>query len=342
MGGGPNACRATFPKPVSERSQVVRYMDMMEVDKIITHSGIFHADEVFACALARLYWGLNVPIVRTRDTAAIETAKTDPRILLLDVGESYDPHLLNFDHHGRPKQNRPQAAHKWTIPYATFGLLWSHCADIVALDVWKEIDDGLVAAVDAADHGIRCVGPNFGISSVISQLNPNWINSAPPDAFNQAFVMALEMAIRVLKNNMNAVTASLDAASMISAALADKDRHPGLVVLDRYMPLKNFDWHKKPTIFYAIYPNLQQTGWCIRCIEDKRGPRLLLPETWRGLHGPALVIASGCAEAEYTDNSGRLMEVKTKASAVHIARSIVQLQLRDEKPATPKEELVST
>ena len=54
--------------------------------KIITHSGSYHADDVFAVATLTLLLGLNkVEIVRTRDRDTIETGD-----YVVDVGGEYD------------------------------------------------------------------------------------------------------------------------------------------------------------------------------------------------------------------------------------------------------------
>jgi len=63
---------------------------------IITHSGQFHADEIFACALL-LELVEEMPILRTRDIndSMLENSLT----YVIDVGGQYDAGSLNFDHH---------------------------------------------------------------------------------------------------------------------------------------------------------------------------------------------------------------------------------------------------
>lgn len=71
--------------------------------KIITHSGSFHVDEIFAIALlARFYFGkpvLNLNIERTRDPQLLEGYTKDQNIFVIDLGGKYEPQNLNFDHH---------------------------------------------------------------------------------------------------------------------------------------------------------------------------------------------------------------------------------------------------
>ena len=68
----------------------------MHIKKIITHDGIFHADEVFAIALVHEFYGV---IAFTRDRFVHMTELEDSNIMILDQGRKYEPNKLNFDHH---------------------------------------------------------------------------------------------------------------------------------------------------------------------------------------------------------------------------------------------------
>ena len=62
--------------------------------KVITHSGNFHTDEVFACAVLSLLYDGAIEIVRTRDPEVWVTGD-----YVVDVGNEYDPARGRFDHH---------------------------------------------------------------------------------------------------------------------------------------------------------------------------------------------------------------------------------------------------
>src|SRR4051795_4982893 len=82
--------------------------------KVATHSGSFHADDVFALATLGLL-GDPLEVVRTRDPKVM--AACDARI---DVGFRSDPATGDFDHHQREGAGaRPNG-----IRYASFGLVW--------------------------------------------------------------------------------------------------------------------------------------------------------------------------------------------------------------------------
>ncbi len=65
---------------------------MKEVQKIGTHDGAFHCDEVLACAMLKhLPQFKDAEIVRTRDQS-----KLDQCDIVVDVGGTYDPAKHRF------------------------------------------------------------------------------------------------------------------------------------------------------------------------------------------------------------------------------------------------------
>lgn len=65
--------------------------------RVITHDGVFHADDVVAVAIATLALQY-VKVVRTRNTEVLEAGKTACAVLL-DVRGEYDPARGLYDHH---------------------------------------------------------------------------------------------------------------------------------------------------------------------------------------------------------------------------------------------------
>jgi uncharacterized UPF0160 family protein len=63
---------------------------------IITHSGTFHADEVFAISILKFLFG-HFDIQRTNEVPS--KYLEDKNIFVLDIGREYNPEFLNFDHH---------------------------------------------------------------------------------------------------------------------------------------------------------------------------------------------------------------------------------------------------
>jgi hypothetical protein len=70
-------------------------LKMPEVKSIVTHPGPAHRDDVLATAIALSIEG-DVSVHRRTPT---EEELNSPNVLILDVGERYEPELNNFDHH---------------------------------------------------------------------------------------------------------------------------------------------------------------------------------------------------------------------------------------------------
>jgi uncharacterized UPF0160 family protein len=86
---------------------------------LVTHSGRFHCDDVFAYAIFRLSLGLTEAgrdhtVIRTREPAVIKAAN-----IAWDVGLVFDPQAGRFDHHQRGAPLRPDGT-----PYSAAGLIW--------------------------------------------------------------------------------------------------------------------------------------------------------------------------------------------------------------------------
>ncbi|MFO8069692.1 MAG: MYG1 family protein [Alkalibacterium sp.] len=74
----------------------------MYIKKIVTHSGMHHADELLAITMVRKF-------VKHADKADIERVSEVPEkylknkeVIVIDVGRSYNAELHNFDHHHDP------------------------------------------------------------------------------------------------------------------------------------------------------------------------------------------------------------------------------------------------
>ena len=90
---------------------------------IITHSGVFHADEVMAIAMIMEMYNGEDEVHRMREVEAWHLEKEG--VWVVDIGGDYAPNLRNFDHHQREgagsRENR--------IPYASAGLILKYLKD---------------------------------------------------------------------------------------------------------------------------------------------------------------------------------------------------------------------
>lgn len=110
--------------------------------KLITHNGTFHADEVFAIAILEKLIGKPLEITRTRDAQVLEAGVKNTDVFVVDVGLAYEPEKFNFDHH--QDRNMKSAA----------GLVWQHFGAEVcggSSDAAMLVQEAIIDLVDQTD-----------------------------------------------------------------------------------------------------------------------------------------------------------------------------------------------
>ena len=264
--------------------------------KVATHSGSFHADDVFALAALSLL-GEPLEVVRTRDPDAMTAC--DARI---DVGFRSDPATGDFDHHQREGAGeRPNG-----IRYASFGLVWREygarlCDGDAA--VAERVDRSLVQAVDANDTGQALAEPVLDgvrpmtVSGVIGSLNPTWEEDLTPEDERARFDEAVALAARILEREIASAAAAQRAVRLVSDAIASA-ADPRVVALDRDVPWKEVVVSTAPDALFVVYPKRQ--GWGLEAVPRVLGSfenRRDLPAEWAGLDGPELAALTGVEDA---------------------------------------------
>ena len=128
------------------------------IHKIITHNGIFHADDVMSVALLHECISSEIPIERKRNISF--DGFTNPNVWLVDVGGQYDALFNNFDHHQDS-----------TLPAACMiVLLELRNKDIIS----EDMKDELFGNIHSISH-IDCNGPlnmeGFQFNTLIKSFN---------------------------------------------------------------------------------------------------------------------------------------------------------------------------
>lgn len=181
--------------------------DEQRIEKIITHEGIFHTDEVFGEAILKDLFPESMELkaggkidfvkyIRTRDKGIVEKAKESGTTMVIDIGGEDDFERFNMDHH----QPGGAGARENGVEYATAGLVWKNFGKdwIKYVDVysrhlemtsdeidtvWDMIDQNYVQYIDANDTGqmesITCTlvdgtemaGKSFSLAEVIRLYN---------------------------------------------------------------------------------------------------------------------------------------------------------------------------
>jgi uncharacterized UPF0160 family protein len=306
---------------------------------LVTHSGRFHCDEVFAYAVLRLALGLRQrgqdhTLLRTRDPRLIESGT-----IVWDVGTRFDPAHNRFDHHQRGAPTRPDGT-----PFSAAGLVWQVYGEgaVAALlgigapagmaaAIAKELDESVLRRIDELDNGVSPHGPvqddGLGLGRLIGDFNPTWDSPAAsgPHAGEMGFMEAADFAAGVLRRRVDMLRARHLAEGQVLAAHAAGD-DPRILVLKQGMPWKNSVFTHALPVIYCISP-ASNGNWMVDTMPPEKesfAQRLPLPAAWAGLEREALASASGVPDAVF----------------VHVRRFVGAAQSRDGALAMARKALV--
>lgn len=211
---------------------------------VVTHNGLFHADEGFGVAFLSLLLGSGIRVVRTRNPAQIEQAD-----VALDVGGVYDNTKLRYDHHQKDFLD----VHEGTsIKLAACGLIWRHYGTCLItklhpeLDIeqvqslWQTVDETVCRPVDMQDNG-QCTFKTEGaeaqaltISMMVSSFNQQDIYSpAQDEAFLRVVEILKEYVLNFLRAGANKLQLLKEAEEAVKAQLGSK-----VLVLDKFLPYR--------------------------------------------------------------------------------------------------------
>ena len=211
---------------------------------VITHNGLFHADETFGTAFLSLLLGSEVRVVRTRNPAQIEQA-----YVALDVGGVYDNAKLRYDHHQRDFLD----VHEGTsIKLAACGLIWRHFGTCLItklhpeLDIeqvkslWQSVDEAICRPVDLQDNGqgtFKVDGAEaqaLTVSMMVAAFNQQDIYSpAQDEAFMRVVEILKEYILNFLRSEANKLQILKEAEEAVKAQLGSR-----VLVLDKFLPYR--------------------------------------------------------------------------------------------------------
>ncbi len=349
------------------------------------HDGRMHADEVCAVAALKL-WLSDVEVVRTRDEEMLKTC--DMRI---DVGGKYNPETLDFDHHqmsfffrhAAPKGKTLVDGHKLSWMYGPkrsgFGLIWFHygleilkfaiaedaSADVIEelrefnyIDLWQQIDNSFVAAVDAIDNGekkeffmnaspyyipstIEIIGQMNPAPSTVAQLSQSEIKALE---FNR-FTDAVEFASQVFRRYILRQAEDLWYFGKFTRLLSQMDPNDHILVMEPYIPWNtayNKSGNATNSVYMVVYPTTSGEGrWCCQSPRydyyrdqhqfsetmsdgSKRTLKFPAPMDIRGLSAAELQKKTGIPDARFVHAGGWLAGADSKEGAIKLAQYIIK------------------
>lgn len=289
--------------------------------KIITHSGNFHTDEVFASAILSLLNNGDVEIVRSRDSEVWATGD-----YVVDVGGIHDASLGRFDHH----QEGGAGVRENGIPYSSFGLVWKEYGSKVAGSQYaaRVIDERLVQPVDAADNGFETFGVRGAVApyilhDVVSAFRPGWNEERTTD---DGFAEVVPFAKKILEREIIRARGEEEGKRHAEEAYA-KAEDKRIIILEDHYP-----WYEalgtKPEPLFVVKPDRGNAGkWKIEAVRSEVHSfqnRKDLPLVWAGKTGSELAEISGVSDALFCHNKLFVAVAGSKEGALMLARLAVE------------------
>lgn len=286
----------------------------------ITHSGTFHADEVFATAFLSLLFD-KINVCRVNE---VKSSSVNNNAIIYDVG------LGELDHHQVGGNGKRENG----VMYAACGLVWKKygrniLAKIGVEDkdieyVHSQIDTNLIQFIDANDNGITpTVSTDYSyvtVASIIASFNPIWNENDNP---NDRFYDAVKFAKVIVENYLKKEIAKSQAKEIVENAIENSTN--GIMILDRYMPWKEFilnsDNKKAKDILYVVFPS-NRGGYNVYTVPKEHGSfenRKSLPKEWSGLRDEELQNVTGVKTARFCHIACFICTAENKDDAIKLA-----------------------
>ncbi len=270
------------------------------------HSGVFHADEVTACALLVLFDLVDeTKIVRTRDPKILETCE-----YVCDVGGIYEPKQKLFDHH--------QVSYQGPMSSAGMVLLYLRDQKKIDREEYQLFNTSLVRGVDEHDNGRSPQLSGYcTFSHIIANFAPTSYE-ASDEEMDQLFHQALQFTVGHLTRILERFRYNKQCRKIVKKVM-ERDRtclffEQAIPWVESFFALNG----KEHPALFIIMP--AQNHWKLRGIppdyEHRMEVRVPLPEKWAGLLNGDLQKASGLDGAIFC-HKGRFTSVwETKEDAM--------------------------
>ena len=269
--------------------------------KAFTHSGKFHADDVFSYALL-LY--LNPAITITRGNKVPK----DFDGIVFDIGRG------KYDHHQKNSRIRENG-----IPYAAFGLLWEELGkEILGEELAAKFDESFIQPLDNNDN----TGEKNELATLIENFNPSW---DVENGENEAFSRAVQTAGMILVNMFEKYKGNERAEKRVEEILAahnssvlsgeKSEIEAKILVLPEFVPCQK--QLRETDIAFIIFPS-NRGGYCIQPLkkEHSLNYKCSFPENWLGLERDELKQATGLTSANFCHKGGFIMTVDDVNDAI--------------------------
>jgi len=308
--------------------------------KLVTHSGRFHADDVFATAALIIFLnkkGKEFKLIRSRKPKDIESGD-----IVYDNGREYDFDKKIFDHH----QEGGAGERENKVPYAAFGLIWKHYGKDLVVEffeedskekstedlnkIWELIDESLVQPIDASDTGYEDFKSSkenlrsYVMDSAVKSFNPT-----DEEGYEKAqglFMEFVEIAKKILKRELICAENKIKGFKMVEESYRNaKDKR--IIILK-----EGASWREILVSYseplYVIFPTVDNDGFIIQAVNEGMSGykvRKPFPENWcgKGIENKELEKESGIFGAKFCHLKGFLCVTETLEQATELANKSV-------------------
>jgi uncharacterized UPF0160 family protein len=304
---------------------------------IATHSGKFHADDVWAVTVLDLLFP-GAELIRTRDPERIDAAD-----FAIDVGGIWDPQAGRFDHH----QKGFTGARSSGVLYASAGLVWkeygARCVALLAKqhagtclaareaqEMAHAIDADVVQYLDMSDTGAARNAPGgYGLSAIISGFNPSWLDEQQAGSVAaaellrlQQFRRAMAVIVDVLVNQVRYRVGSMLAVEQVRQAPRLEEGRV-LLLKNAALPWTTVVRKEMPNVLFVISYSIAEQRHMLHTVPaaaESFEARKDLPASWAGLQGMQLAAITGVPDAVFCHNGRFIAAAISFEGALHMAR----------------------
>lgn len=317
------------------------------LQKIGTHGGVFHCDEILACyMLKKLPQFKNGDIVRSRDDSVLNECD-----IVVDVGGVYDPSTQHYDHHQRSfneTMNTIRPEKPFHIRLSSAGLIYCHfgyevISSIISTNnkdmlenIYDQVYKNFIQEIDGIDNGIPMYDgePKYKISTSLSarvkHLNIQW-NSMDENE-TERFYQAYDLVGKEFEEVVNYYSQVWwPAYSIVSEAILNRYKvHTSGEIIE--LSASGCPWSHhlfelenklglEASIKYVIFRG-DRDNWRVQCVPltvENYICRIFLLEEWRGLRDEELSKVSGIDGCIFVHSTGFIGGNKTRNGALEMA-----------------------
>ena len=287
---------------------------------VVTHNGVFHADEIFSLAMLKVIFE-DINIIRTRDMEVINNGD-----IVVDVGGIYDTKNLRFDHHQRGFEFKRDGNE---VKYSSFGLTFEHFHKELFKKlnikekhferIFYSVDKELVQQIDAHDNGeleVKSCNKNNGEYIAVNTLS-NAI-SVFNSLNNEGFYKAIEFAQIILTQSIYRSYEFIEAEEYIAEQYKNSTDER-ILVLEKFYPFQSvINKLEFNEICFVIFPD-KVNGWRVQTVKDGFKNKVDLPKEWGGLEKDELKAVSNIEDIIFCHKGLFIAGAESKESALKIA-----------------------